>query len=386
MKKEFPMKATNPFRFRGPAEKEFLVGREKERKQLLSVLKNSQSALLYAPRRFGKTWLLQTIMNDSYRKGILPIYLDFFPLSSEIHFLESYTTSIAEACCKSTTQAQEFSTELLRFLGARVVLINKNQWTLQYNWDKTTDTIKTIARLVFSLPETIARKRNLKIGVIFDEFQEVNKLNGERWEKEMRTIFQHQRDVGYIFSGSKTHLLLNMFTDSRRAFYQSAAMFTLSDISSTEWEEYISKRFATTGIVLSKEVLGQILSLTNGHPYYTQQLCYFLWEAVKMRKKVTIDDIDHSFDESLTNEDAYFRQVWEELPLTQRKLLIAIAKEGGKHILSGDFLLGNSLGPVSSVQLAAKALTQQKGILDKIKDEYQFTDPFFRIWIRREIL
>ena len=380
------MKYSNPFRFRGPASEDFIVGREKEKKQLLSIIKNSQSAVLYAPRRFGKTWLLEIVARESSRQKIVPIYFDLFPVSSAVHFIELYSTAIIKSFAKTSKDAQKFSRERFSFINPQIVLSGDN-WLITYNWEKTKNAVERILPLILALPEEIAKKNNLKLAIIFDEFQEINRLNGEQWEREMRTVFQRHKKIAYIFSGSKTHLLINMFTDVRRPFYQSSAMISLSEISNDEWRNFISRKFKDSKISFNDAVIDQIIFLTGGHPYYTQLLCYFAWEMGFSKGKIVSEDVLQCFVESLENEDAYFMQLWDELPLIQKQLLIAIAKEGGKHLFSGDFMVANSLGPVSSIRLASMALSKQKGILDrKVKDEYKFTDPFFKLWVRREII
>lgn len=379
------MEPTNPFRFRGPASDEFVAGREKEKKQLLGILKNSQSAVLYAPRRFGKTWLLGLVAKAAKEEGVVPIYLDLFPISSVPHLLECYATAIVRAFAKTREETQKFCEDNLSFMGPQIGL-SKEEWIMTYNWEHTESALKRISPRLFVLPEQIARKEHLKSAVIFDEFQEINRFNGERWEREMRAIFQQQENVAYIFSGSKTHMIVNMFTDVRRPFYQSAAMVSLSEISDKSWKVFIAEKLNNSKINFSSDVLEQILFLTRGHPYYTQLLCYFTWGNCSEKGRITVKDVIQSLTESLENEDAYFRQLWDDLPLTQRRLLMAIAREGGAHIFSGDFMVANSLGPASSIRLAALALTRQKGLLDRVKDEYRFTEPFFRLWVRREVI
>lgn len=379
------MKKLNPFRFRGPASVNLMAGRENEKKQLLSIIKNSQSAVLYAPRRTGKTWLLEIVAKEASKEKIIPVYFDLFPISSVIHFIESYATAIIKSIAKTSKSAQELFNTHFSFLNPQITF-SKNNWLITYNWERTDNGIKRLFPILLALPESIAKEKKAKLVVIFDEFQEIDRLDGEKWEKEMRSIFQQQKRVSYIFSGSKTHLLVNMFTDVRRPFYQSSAMILLSEISNNNWKKFISKKLKGTNVNFIEDIIDQLILLTGGHPYYTQLLCYFVWEKCNVKGMIISEDVTQCLTEALYNEYPYFGQLWDGLPLIQKQLLISIAKEGGRHIFSGDFMIANSLGPVSSIRIASIALSKQKEILDKVKDEYKFTDPFFRLWIRREII
>ena len=70
---------------------------------------------------------------------------------------------------------------------------------------------------VLNSPTRVAGKKGWI--VVFDEFQDVERLNGESFEKELRSVIQHHKKIGYVFMGSQRHLLLNMFSRKNRALY-----------------------------------------------------------------------------------------------------------------------------------------------------------------------
>ena len=47
-----------------------LIGREKEIRELIYLLKGGQSIVLIAPRRFGKTSLIMEVMKRMKKEGI----------------------------------------------------------------------------------------------------------------------------------------------------------------------------------------------------------------------------------------------------------------------------------------------------------------------------
>ena len=78
-----------------------------------------------------------------------------------------------------------------------------------------------------------------------------------------------------------------------------------------------------------------------------------------------------------------FQGLWDMLTLKARQLLVALAKEEDTQVrpFSSDFLRKHNLGSASSVQRAITRLLEEE-VLEKTDGGYQFTDVFFRRWLR----
>lgn len=79
----------------------------------------------------------------------------------------------------------------------------------------------------------------------------------------------------------------------------------------------------------------------------------------------------------------YFIQPFEELTAHQQRVLLAISEEN-KNIFTASFAERFHLSPVSSIQRSLQKLLK-KGILSKQGGVYFFDDPFFKLWINREL-
>jgi AAA+ ATPase superfamily predicted ATPase len=53
-----------------------------ELKELSSYAKSAANVVIYSPRRYGKTSLVQRVQADVKKAGVLAVYIDFFGLSS----------------------------------------------------------------------------------------------------------------------------------------------------------------------------------------------------------------------------------------------------------------------------------------------------------------
>src|SRR5271156_832887 len=66
----------NPFRFSGPLDPEEMIDREVEAGELLSLAQGGHSVRLVGPRRYGKTTLLQKVLDNAEQTGMATVLVD----------------------------------------------------------------------------------------------------------------------------------------------------------------------------------------------------------------------------------------------------------------------------------------------------------------------
>lgn len=223
-----------------------------------------------------------------------------------------------------------------------------------------------------------------KLVVVFDEFQEITKLDGQEIETNIRSKLQQHKNVSYVFMGSQRHLLNQMFNDKNRPLYRAGKPFNLSRLSEDEFSQFIKERFKADGINASKEVISQILALTQCHPYYTQQLCHEIWNQCISQEKKNVEesDIEQAKEQVLKNQNYAYTSMWDSTKGKQRALLHAMAISDEKNIFSTDFREKYRLGASSTVARAVEYL-EKKGLIEKDSSDYVISDAFFQEWIKR---
>jgi hypothetical protein len=127
--------------------------------------------------------------------------------------------------------------------------------------------------------------------VVFDEFQEILNLDGERIEKMMRACFQHHHKVAYLFAGSKRHLIYSMVSDPNRAFYKLGDIMNLQKIIPAEMATFLKKQFSKGHIKVTENVLHYVLKISENVPYNVQYLCHHLWNWCLEAKRVEKQDV-----------------------------------------------------------------------------------------------
>ena len=102
-----------------------------------------------------------------------------------------------------------------------------------------------LAQEVFALPGRIAEIRRRKMAIALDEFQAIGSFNGGSVEHALRAAVQHQRNVGYVFSGSEPSLMERMLGRSR-PFYKAGPVMRLQKIPAERFSGFIEARFRAT--------------------------------------------------------------------------------------------------------------------------------------------
>jgi hypothetical protein len=199
--------------------------------------------------------------------------------------------------------------------------------------------------------------------------------------KLMRSVFQEQPEVAHVYLGSKRHLMERIFNDENEPFWRSAKQLELGLIAPDAFRDHILARFAATGKGVELEVVEQALAVTKGHPYATQELCYFLWEDTAEGETARLEQLDLALANVLRSENSHFTLVWENASSVQRLVLEALALEPGRA-LSGEYRRRHGLPAASSVQKALAVLARRE-LVAREEGVHRIAEPFLAEWIAR---
>ena len=157
------------------------------------------------------------------------------------------------------------------------------------------------------------------------------------------------KNVNFIFAGSHKHMLISMFRDHGRPFYQSTELLDLDTINKIQYRKFIIKNFHKGGKRISDPAVDHILDWGRVHTFYIQYICNRLYSLEV--DELDISRIRETMDSILIENRAVFNNYRNLLTKNQWKFLQAIAKEGSvAHVTSTEFLNKYNLGPASSVK------------------------------------
>ncbi len=375
--------AENPFRFGALALDDAFTDRHEELDELISDVLNGQDVVVFAPRRYGKSSLVWRVSQEAIEQGVLIAHVNLMTTPTKEKLAEKLAETIHDDLASTLFRARE---RLRVFAGLRitpVVTVDPNTGKLGFSFDagrQPQDVDATLERLL-ELPGQLAAERERKVALVLDEFQEIVDID-PNLPKLMRSVFEIQPEVAHVYLGSKRHMMERIFNDENEPFWRSAKQMELGVIAPPLFRGYIAERFQTSGRRIEEGVIDRVLGATHGHPYATQELCYFVWEETPVGGCAGAEEYDIALDKLLRSEHAHFGLVWEKSARAQRLLLQVLAAEPGRP-LSGEYRRRHGLPAPSSVQRALGALLKDELVARDASGEYRIAEPFLAEWLQR---
>ena len=375
----------NPFFFGEVVTGENFTDRVKEIERLTADLRGGHNIFLISPRRYGKTSLIINVLEHLKKENLLIFYIDLYTVASLRELLEAYAKGVADSCTTRVERFSEFIKDIFPRLRPKMIIGSDGAPSIEVDIQLKDRELFDSLEEVFDIPEKIAKKQKRNFVVVFDEFQEILNLDGERIEKMMRACFQHHHNVAYLFAGSKRHLIHNMVSDPNRAFYKLGDIMNLQKINPADMGAFLKKHFFKGHIEIADSIIVYILQISDNVPYNVQYLCHHLWNWCLEAKRVEKQDVIKVIDNIIAEQFVNYIALWDGLSLRQRLFLKAISKSQGKPIFSKDFISENELGTSGSVQKSI-TLLKKKNIIDVDGKKIVFNDIFFKKWIKKKML
>ncbi len=372
----------NPFKYGKIVSGEFFYNRKNELIRIKDTLSGGNNLVLYAPRRYGKSSLVHKALNELERKGFKTIYLDFMSVYSREVFIRNYSKLIAENDKTSIELTVKKIGKLIRGIVPSLSFDNLGNPSFSFSWIDGSEKVDTLEDII-NLPEKLSNSKNKWI-IAFDEFQEITKLNGDSFEKLLRTYIQNHKNVTYLFLGSRTHLLKDMFSNKSRAFYNSAMLMNLDVISPDESIKYIKSRFAQDKIKISEEVASYLIDKVDSIPYYIQFIAAEIWQQVINNKvKITNNHVDEATATIIELKSDYYWELTNKQTSYRKKVLVALSNSSTEMFSKG-IAKKFDLGASSSTQKAINSFIED-GIIEHFNGQYKFSDPFYKMFILEKL-
>jgi AAA+ ATPase superfamily predicted ATPase len=371
----------NPFHYGGRVSGEDFWDRQAEVEELLEDIRSRQHVIIFSQRRLGKTSLVWRVLEEAGKEGLVPVYVDLYPVTTLKEIIEVYAQSIAKAL-NTSEEAIKLMRELFTrlYLSMGVDASGNPQWNVGFDRSRE---LESFNEVISSLENYLQKKKKYGV-VVFDEFQQILETNGDKTQKRLRTAIQTHKHIAYLFVGSKKHLIYDMFTNPNLPFYRSGKLFPLERISPTEILKTVKDRFEKAEVHIDDRALELILEAAGCHPYYTQYLCHILYDVMENRRIIP-EDIPKAVDFLLKRESTAYMNTWDFLTQRQRQALIVLSQtEPDVSPLRAEALAKFGISQPSVMIRALRSLID-KDLVDKEKGSYEIIDIFFKKWIRRYI-
>ena len=370
----------NPFLTYGYNGAEYFCDRVEETKRLTSLLENGNHVALISPRRMGKTGLIhhcfaQQEIQDNYYLFVVDIYATK-SLAELIYELGRAILSVLKSKGK---RAWERFIQVVSSLRTGITLdaLGQPSWNLE---------IGDIQFPKVSLDEIFQylKSADKPCIVAIDEFQSIMAYPEQNIEALLRTYIQGCNNAWFVFSGSKRHMMGEMFSSPARPFYQSASTISLKPIPLESYSSFISRHFEKGGFEITSEAIRYIYEMFEGTTWYIQKICNELYAVAEQGRPCGIREVDAAVNYAVDEKDDTYQDLLARLSAKQKALLIALAhSEKDSQPTGGAFIKKYHLASASAVQRSLTAL-QDKDIITNINGKYYIYDYFLFYWLKRK--
>lgn len=371
----------NPFRFGSLALDEDFADREAEIAELADDVRNGQDVVVFAPRRYGKSSLLWAAARSLGADSVLVAQVDLMATPTKERLAAALAASVYEQIASPLERVREKALAPFRGLTIRpTIAIDPEDGSLSFSFgvaSQQPDIDATLERLL-ELPAELGAARHRRTALVIDEFQEIVEID-PNLPKLLRAVFQRQPEVAHVYLGSKRHVMERIFSDANEPFWRSAKPVELGPIAADPFSAFIASRFRATGKEAAPEAIEALLRSTGGHPYATQELCYFLWQQTPSGEVATRERLERGLEAVLRSENAHFSLLWEGASGAQKLILQALAAEPGRPFTAA-YRDRHALPPATNVQKALRALEKREVVIGAA-GEYRIAEPFLAEWL-----
>ena len=287
-----------------------VVGRAAAVETIAFQVRSGQHVLVAGPRRIGKSSVAGKALAVAAADGVLPIALDFFRLTT----IEAFAAAMYDACAEhlgsirrawSRLATAPIDADLHAGLGPFL------QVGIRLRREARPEQLLDEA---LSLPGLLAEQRNRRVAVLCDEFQDAGRLHPD-FNRVLRHHATSPARVSYVFLGSRSSLLRQLFAKSAEPLYRAALEVDLPDPAPDEWTGYLARKLHTVGITATAACLDRIVVETGGHPQDTMLVAAALYGRLYGERQTssTEEDAVRAVATALGGLQTAFASEWERL-------------------------------------------------------------------------
>lgn len=366
----------NPFPVTTYYGDDYFCDREEETVRLINNMQNGNSTSLIAIRRIGKTGLIQHVLS-LLPEGWKGIYIDILETEDLNHFLNIFSSSILNSIPEKSNAGKKF----WNFIKSLRPVISFDTLTglPQAHFDiKQKEVEANISSVLQFLDQ-----QEFKTIIAIDEFQQILNYPEKNTDAWFRARIQQLKNVVFIFSGSQQHLMTEIFASPKRPFFRSTQIMKLDKIDHEVYRDFIVSLFKKYNKEIEPAIASEILTWTNSHTFFVQQICNRVFSATT--KNVTEEIWKQQAYLLLKEQESIFFTYRNMLTNPQWQLFKAISHEGIVYQpTSKEFLTKYHLGTSATVLRSLKSLLNFELIYNESDTQgvsfYSVYDVFFQRW------
>ncbi len=309
----------NPFNYQGPVEPARLIDRRTELDLLQRAAADRVAIRLAAPRRFGKTSLLDAHVTSMRAAGHRAVRVDL----SRVATVADVAARFADAYRSLPEDPRRSVRRWTARLGITAKLPGLQLHLSPSSGRADPDQARAALLELLDVPLGLHQAGNGLTVICMDEFQDLL-VADDALDGLLRSVIQHHGEAAaYVFAGSQPSLMRALFSDHERPFYGQARPLRLPPLPVTEATRDIVAMLAADQIIAGNAV-DELLAFTQGHPQRTLLLAHHLYNTLDGDPRPD-DAAGSAIDLALAETRDAHQAVWDSLGRVERILLMALA-------------------------------------------------------------
>jgi len=371
----------NPFILYGYESEEYFCDRKQETAELKRLLTNGNNVALIAPRRIGKTGLIENLFHQK------EIQRNYYTFLIDIYATKNLQELVYTMGSSMISSLRPFGANVVqRFVSFLSSLRTGISFDAMGNpsWNIEVGDIRQPHTTLDEIFDYI-NKADRPCLVAIDEFQTVANYSNEKAEAVLRTYIQRCRNAQFVFSGSQRTMMGEIFLSPSRPFYQSTSMMNIGCIPLDKYTQFAKRHFERAEKNINVDVITAAYGRFEGVTWYVQRVMNELFSFTSPHSTCTMDMLEPAVRSILRANEFTYQSMLFQLPPKQKELMMAIAKEGkAKNLTSSTFVRKYRLNSSSSVQSAIKGLLEKNFVTTSL-GIYEIYDKFFALWLLRQV-
>ncbi len=371
-----------PFRFGRIVREDDFCNRKKEIALITQNIRSKYSIWLFSPRRFGKSSLILRVFKLTVSKKQKNIYFDLYNIKSADDFCRKYSEAITKELFNWKDDVKTIIKKAGRYFKSLYPKISFDETgSPSFMLEKGNIHNQTDIEQILQAPELIAKENGISICIAFDEFQEIDRIDPFiiNW---MRSVFQKQENVSYVFLGSRQSLMNKIFADLNSPFYEFAIKMDINPISYNDFYAFIESKFKKNRVSVLPKTIDTILQKSQLHPHFTQYFASVVYLLVKNGHDQSADNFTQIWINTiLESQSIIFQGIFDNLTTRQRSVLVTLAKLHKNEELFSERIRAEYKLPASStIQTVVKSLEKQS-LIYKSNGKYMISNPVLKEWL-----
>ncbi len=371
------MKQQNPFLIEGYLTPEYFCDRVQETAILDEHLQNQRNVALIAKRRLGKSGMIHNYFyQPCVREQYYTFYIDIYDTKNLQEFTYELGKGILKTLKSTGRKALESFLTILKSLktGISFDINGVPEWNLSIGEMQVPD-------IVLDEIFTYLESADKPCIVAIDEFQVIADYPEKNIEAALRKRIQTCHNAQFIYSGSKRHMMTEMFATQSRPFYNSAVLMGLEAIEESVYHTFSNHHLGANQQLISKEAFHYLYDRFDGTTWYIQYVLNTLYADKRTNITFGNDDVDNAIQTIIQHNSFAYRSLLFLLSPKQKMLLRAIAQEGKvEGIMTQRFLHKYHL--TSSVVQGASKVLLEKDMITNEEGTYYIYDYFMQLWLK----